>query len=258
MFLEECNSAVSSPVYDPEKNTVLRSVYQAVSMKQRHHMTNEAMDELCEQKVRDGYGKVSFPQNWHTVRAALEVSTVEEQEYHVCHLCGRVWDWCARNKYGEHKDDRCKFDGTSRFVRGGMGQLVPRRKVWLRRLEDVIQSFLREPKIAQRLGEQRQDARDESQDRHDAPRGTSTPVKSFWESPYLRWLDNICKRCITRPRDNEMAMLFALGTVLLSVRATVRLVLAYPAISCENMCVYWAVARRASDSSIGVLRVEGH
>ena len=206
---------------------MLRAVYQAAHMKQRHGWTNESMDDFWENKRSEGFGRVQFPQKWSTIRSALESPSIEESEYHVCHLCGRVFDWCARNDYARHAHHRCPMDGTPRFERGGVGQLVPRRKVWLRSLRDIIQSFLLEPRMLAQLGAAREsvshdaahdavgDAGAATRDRRPGFIGPLQPepaaATSIWESPYIKWLDMICNRVISRPRAEEMAMLFVLG-----------------------------------------------
>ena len=246
LFLDKYAKKEESPEYDLHKNTVLRVLYQAVQMKVKHQWSNESFDAYCRMQLRHGYDAIQFPQNWHTARSALGARDIEEQEYHVCPTCGRMYDWCSRAAWGTVKGDKCKFDGTPRFTDGlGPEGKVPFRRVWLRSLDEIIASFLSDPRIARHLGDHRVadecDAVDDAAAGSDADSnpgedaasdpgsasgsshssvtsgefGQAPPVSSsIWQSPYLRWLDDVCNNVITSPKKDEMAMLFVLGVRL--------------------------------------------
>lgn len=191
--------AGEAPACDPGQNTVLRAVYKTAMFKVRNRVSNNAMNDLCEHVSQHGRETTYHPQTWAVTRSALQIGESEANERHCCPLCGRVWPWCPRKEWPRHRYDRCLFDGTPRFKdEGRSSKLKPERRVWLRSLRDIIQSFLRDPQIARHVGSHRDWDKD----------------TVFWGHPYAHWLREICNGRLDAPQDGEMSMMFALGASL--------------------------------------------
>ena len=184
---------------DPGSNTVLRMGYKIMSEKLRYKRTNQDIDRECMRHAYGGHGQTQHPQSYAALRAAFDVRNADEHEAHVCAWCGRVFPHLHRNAWHQHRYQRCQHCGCDRFVvADDVSGPRPRKRAWLRPLNEVVRSFLRDERVVSCLGLDK----------------TGPNAEKQWTSRYMTWLNDMCNDRLFHPPDDHVSMTFALGVSL--------------------------------------------
>ena len=183
------------PRQDPERNTVLRRLTSLLHMRARRGIPDVAMDDVVRGIKLSGMGGACFPNTWDVVRKSLTVPDASLDARHVCTCCGYMWAHLPEGRWADHLDDRCPTCFAKRFNKYGR----PRRRCFVRNLQQVIEDMLTDTDLAREVGKHR----------------SWGDAGTFWNSPAARTLDRCCRHRLSGMNNglgtNEIAMVFALG-----------------------------------------------
>lgn len=188
------------PIYPGNAFTVLTVCYWISCMKTMFRVPNTVIDLWCKfvHILLLPQGNM-FPPSFYLVKAVLGVPELKSVERHVCPLCWTLYPDVGPDKLDGHANDKCTTPGCSgvRCIHDLTGKPIPTRKAYYFGESKTVRSLLREPGFLDQL--------------KDAQKRARADPASFWRTPAGRSLDKACGYKFTKPRNDEIAVLFSFG-----------------------------------------------
>jgi hypothetical protein len=144
-----------SPLHEGSKLTVAQQCYLLLKYKMDHHITDKAMDELCQFMHTTLLPTPNLsPPSLHFLKKVCEVNSVQSYEKHVCfNDCYRFPDM-PPSQYANHPNQACPVCDTPRFIpkrsTDGKRYYIPRKVFWEISVEESIINMFGHPEWCKR------------------------------------------------------------------------------------------------------------